>query len=95
MYMVEKIRRTFNIHYVEFLSSRKTYVVVQALFEKIIVIGRPVIHVVFEESPVLGARCQVKYSSLYRTAFIKRLEIRIMAKNAETAASVHPVYELQ
>lgn len=95
MYMVEEIRRTLNIHYVKFLSSRKTYVVVQAFFEKIIVVGRSVIHVVFEESPVLGARRQVKYGSLYRAAFVKRLEIRIMAENTETTASVHPIYELR
>ena len=95
MYMVEKIRRTFNVYYIKFLSPRKTYVVVQAFFEKIIVVSRPVIYVVFEESPVLGARRQVKHGSLYRTAFVKRLKIRIMAENAEAAASVHPVYELQ
>lgn len=94
MYMVEKIRRTFNIHYIKILSSRKTYVVIQAFFEKIIVISRLVIHVVFEESLVLGARCQIKYSLLYRTTFVKYLEICIMAKNAKTTASVHPVYKL-
>ena len=95
MYMVEKIRRAFNIHYIEFPSSRKTYIVVQAFFEKTIVVGRLVIHVVFEESLVLGARRQVKCCSLYGTAFVKRLEIRIMTENAEAAASVHPVYELR
>ena len=95
MYMVEKIRRAFNVYYIKFLSHRRTYVVVQAFLEKIIVVGRPVIHVVFEESLVLGARRQVKYCSLYGTAFVKRLEIRIMTENAEAAASVHPVYELR
>ena len=79
MYMVEKIRRAFNVYYIKFLSPRRTYVVVQAFFEKIIVVGRLVIHVVFEKSLVLGARRQVKYCSLYGTAFVKRLEIRIMA----------------
>ena len=95
MYMVEKIRRAFNIHYIEFLSSRKAYVVVQAFFEKIIVVGRLVIHVVFEESLVLGARRQVKYGSLYRTAFVKRLEICIMTENTQTSAPIHPVHELR
>lgn len=95
MYMIEKIRRTFNVYYIKFLSPCRTYVVVQAFFEKIIVVGRPVIYVVFEKNPVLGARCQVKYGLLYRTAFVKCLEIRIMAENTESAASVHPVYELQ
>ena len=94
MYMNEKIRRTFNVYYIKFLSHRRTYVVVQAFLEKIIVVGRPVIHVVFEESLVLGARCQVKYCSLYRTAFVKRLEIRIVAENTQASASVHPVHEL-
>ena len=79
MYMVEKIRRAFNVYYIKFLSNRRTYVVVQPFFEKIIVVGRLVIHVVFEESLVLGARRQVKCCSLYGTAFVKRLEIRIMA----------------
>ena len=95
MYMVEKIRRAFNVYYIKFLFHRRTYVVVQAFFEKIIVVGRPVIHVVFEESLVLGARRQVKYCSLYRTTLVKCLEIRIMTENAEAAASVHPVYELR
>ena len=95
MYMVEKIRRAFNIYYIKFLSNRRTYVVIQPFFEKIIVIGRPVIHVVFEKSLVLGARRQVKYCSLYRTTLVKRLEIRIMTENVETAASVHPVHELR
>lgn len=95
MYMIEKIRRAFNIHYVEFLPSRKTYIIVQSFFEKIIIISRPVIYIVFEKSLILSTRCQIKYSLLYRTAFIKCLEIRIMTENAETAASVHPVYKLQ
>ena len=95
MYMVEKIRRTFNVYYIKFLSHRRTYVVVQAFFEKIIVVGRPVIHVVFKESLVLGTRRQVKYGSLYRTAFVKRLEIRIMTENTQASAPVHPIYELR
>ena len=95
MYMVEKIRRTFNVYYIKFLSHRRTYVVVQPFFEKIIVVGRPVIHVVFEKSLVLDTRRQVKYGSLYRTAFVKRLKIRIMAENTQASASVHPVHELR
>ena len=94
VYMNEKIRRTFNVYYIKFLSHRRTYVVVQPFFEKIIVIGRPVIHVVFKESLVLGARRQAKYGSLYRTVFVKCLEIRIMAENTQASASVHPVHEL-
>lgn len=78
VYMNEKIRRAFNVYYIKFLSHRRTYVVVQPFFEKIIVVGRPVIYVGFKESLVLGARRQVKYGSLYRTAFVKRLEICIM-----------------
>ena len=95
MYMVEKIRRAFNIYYIKFLSNRRTYVVVQPFFEKIIVVGRPVIHVVFEKSLVLGARRQVKYCSLYRTTLVKCLEIRIMTENVEATTSVHPIYELR
>ena len=95
MYMNEKIRRAFNVYYIKFLSHRRTYVVIQAFFEKIIVVCRLVIYVVFEESLVLGARRQVKYGSLYRTAFVKRLEIRIMAENTQTSAPIHPVHELR
>ena len=95
VYMNEKIRRAFNVYYIKFLSHRRTYVVVQAFFEKIIVVCRPVIHVVFEESLVLSARRQVKYGSLYRTAFVKRLEICIMTENTQTSAPIHPVHELR
>ena len=95
VYMNEEIRRAFNIYYIKFLSPRRTYVVVQTFFEKIIVVCRPVIHVVFKESLVLSARRRVKYGLLYRTAFVKRLEIRIMAENTQASASVHPVHELR
>ena len=95
VYMNEEIRRAFNIYYIKFLSPRRTYVVVQSFFEKIIVIGRPVIHIVFKESLVLGTRRQVKYGSLYKTTLVKRLEIRIMAENTQASASVHPVHELR
>ena len=95
VYMNEKIRRTFNVYYIKFLSHRRTYVVVQPFFEKIIIICRPVIHVVFKESLVLSARRRVKYGLLYRTAFVKRLEIRIMAENTQASASVHPVHKLR
>ena len=95
VYMNEEIRRAFNIYYIKFLSPRRTYVVVQSFFEKIIVVGRPVIHVVFKESLVLGTRRQVKYCSLYRTTLVKRLEIRIMTENVEATTSVHPIYELR
>ena len=92
--MNEEIRRAFNIYYIKFLSPCRTYVVVQSFFEKIIVVGRPVIHVVFKESLVLGTRREVKYGSLYRTYLVKRLEIRIMAENTQTSAPIHPVHEL-
>ena len=95
VYMNEEIRRAFNIYYIKFLSPRRTYVVVQSFFEKIIVVGRPVIHVVFKESLVLGTRRQVKYGSLYRTTLVKRLEIRIMTENTQASAPVHPIYELR